>query len=69
MIVKQAIAENDFVELRDQVGQWMPGTSGTVVSDHGDSKLIEIVDEHGAMLDLIEVAEDRLRLISKHSPS
>jgi hypothetical protein len=43
------------------------GTTGTVVSDHGASKLIEISDDRGVMLDLIEVAEDRLRLITKYS--
>jgi len=69
MIVKHAIAEHDFVEFLDPVGHWMPGTSGTVVSDHGNSKLIEIVGEDGAMLDLVEVAEDRLRLVAKHSSS
>jgi hypothetical protein len=65
--VKHAIGEHDVVELLDRVGEWTAGTAGAVVSDHGDSKLIEISDDRGAMLDLIEVAEDRLRLITKHS--
>lgn len=65
--VKYAIGEHDFIEFLDAVGKWSPGTTGTVVSDHGDSKLIEISDDRGVMLDLIEVAEDRLRLIAKHS--
>ncbi len=65
--VKHAIGEHDFIELLDGVGKWAAGTTGTVVSDHGDSKLIEISDDRGVMLDLIEVAEDRLRLIIKYS--
>jgi hypothetical protein len=65
--VKHAIGEHDFIELLDGVGEWTAGTTGTVVSDHGDSKLIEISDDRGVMLDLIEVAEDRLRLIVKYS--
>ena len=64
--VKHAIGENDFIELLDFVGKWTPGTTGTVVSDHGDSKLVEISNERGVMLDLVEVAENRLRLITKH---
>lgn len=66
MVVKHVIDENDVVEFLDHVGPWMPGTRGTVVSDHGDSKLIEVADENGAMLELIEVTEDRLRLVAKH---
>lgn len=65
--VKHAIGEHDVIELLDGVGKWGSGTIGAVVSDHGDSKLIEIADDRGIMLDLIEVAEDRLRLIAKHS--
>lgn len=65
--VKHAIGEHDVIEFLDGVGDWAAGTAGTVVSDHGDSKLIEISDDRGVMLDLIEVAEDRLRLIAKHS--
>ncbi len=65
--VKHAIGEHDFIELLDGVGKWASGTTGTVVSDYGDAKLIEISDDSGAMLDLIQVAEDRLRLITKHS--
>ena len=65
--VKHAIGEHDFIELLESMGKWALGTTGTVVSDHGDSKLIEISDDRGVMLDLIEVAEDRLRLVTKHS--
>jgi len=65
--VKHAIGEHDFIEFLDAVGKWASGTTGTVVSDHGDSKLIEISDDRGVMLDLVEVAEDRLRLVKQSS--
>lgn len=66
--VKHAIGELDYVELRDAVGSWPAGTRGTVVSDYGDAKQIEISEHEppGAMLDLIQVPESRLKLISKH---
>jgi hypothetical protein len=66
-IVKHAINENDFIELRGEVGKWPAGTTGTVVSDYGDVKLVEISDDRGVMADLIQVPEPRLKLISKHS--
>jgi hypothetical protein len=71
--VKHAIGEHDVVELVDPVaktqgpGSWPAGTSGTVVSDHGDVKLIEISDDRGVMLDLILAREHRLKLTAKHS--
>ena len=73
--VKQAIHENDYVELIDPVdktqaaGQWPAGTRGTVVSEHDQHKLIEISDHdnYGQMLDLVSVTEDRLKLITKYS--
>jgi hypothetical protein len=65
-IVKAQIAENDYVELTRSVGNWRAGTRGTAVSDHGSSKLIEISDSQGQMLDLVEIDEANLRLISQH---
>jgi hypothetical protein len=65
--VKHAIGEIDVVELLKPVGKWPAGTRGAVVSDHGDVKLVEIADEQGVMLDLISVAEPRLKLIAKYS--
>ncbi len=66
---RHAIAENDYVELLDQVGDWPAGTRGSVVSDYGEVKLVEIADadNFGATLDLIQVAEPRLELVTKHS--
>lgn len=60
------ITENDVVALKRAVGRWAPGTQGTAVSDHGISKLVEVSDDQGQTLDLFEVAETDLRLISQH---
>ncbi len=65
--VKHAIGEHDVVEFRDEVGKWAAGTKGTVVSDYGDVKLVEISDAQGVMLDLIQVPETGLRLVTKYS--
>ncbi len=65
--VKHAIGEIDYVEPLDAVGRCPAGTKGTVVDERGEWKQIEISDEEGQMLDLISVAEPRLKLITKHS--
>jgi Domain of unknown function (DUF4926) len=65
--VSQArIAEYDVVRLKRAVGRWRAGTTGAVVSDHGSSKLIEISDERGQELDMIEVSEEDLALVEKY---
>jgi len=66
-IVKEAIGEHDFVELLDETGRWPAGVRGTVVSDYGDVKLVEISDERGMALDFIQVPEARLSMVAKHS--
>jgi hypothetical protein len=72
-IVKQMIRENDAVELLDAVdkvdlgGSWPAGTVGTVVSERGESKLVEIADERGATLDYVSVLEARLKLLAERS--
>ncbi len=49
--VKQAIHENDVVELTRSIdkveatGQWPAGTRGAVVAEHSEHKLIEISDD------------------------
>jgi hypothetical protein len=73
--VKQAIHENDVVELTQPVaktqeaGDWPAGTRGTVIAEHDQHKLIEISDDanYGATLDMVSVTEDRLKLITKYS--
>ena len=66
-IVKHAIGEIDVVELLEAVGRWPAGTTGTVVSDYGDVKLVEIADDRGVALDYVQVPEPELKLIAKHS--
>jgi hypothetical protein len=61
------ISEHDYVELLRSVGRWSAGTRGTAVGDYGAWKLIEISDDRGQMLDLIDVAEADLELISQHA--
>lgn len=63
--VKHAIREDDFVQLVDAVGDWPPGTRGTVVSERGESKLVEIADDRGIALDYVSVREPRLKLVGK----
>jgi hypothetical protein len=53
--VRHQITEHDVVALREAIDAWPAGTSGTVVSDYGETKLIEISDDSGATLDLIDV--------------
>jgi hypothetical protein len=65
-IAPAKITENDVVELRRDIGRWPAGTQGTALSDHGASKLVEVSDDEGQMLDLFEVAEKDLKLISQH---
>ncbi len=67
--VKQMIRENDAVELLDAVdkvdldGIWPAGTGGTVVSERGEWRLVEIADERGVTLDYVSVPETRLTLV------
>lgn len=63
--VGHQITEHDVVALREPVGTWPAGTSGTVVSDYGDTKLIEISDKSGATLDLIQVPPAKLN-VTRH---
>jgi hypothetical protein len=70
---KQAIGEHDVVAFTEPIskaestGTWPAGTEGTVVSDFGDHKMIEIVDaEHyGATLDMPIVPVEKLKLVKK----
>jgi hypothetical protein len=71
-IVKQAIHEHDVVALtqavnKDEgVGEWPAGTTGTVVGERGEHKLVEISDANGVMLDLVSQTEDQLELIATY---
>jgi hypothetical protein len=69
----QVIGEVDVVAFErpikkvDGLGNWPTGTMGTVVSDYGDHKEIEIVNELGETLDLVIVPVEQLKLVEKHS--
>jgi len=71
--VKQAIGEVDVVAFGqpiakvEGVGQWPTGTRGTVVSDYGDHKEVEISNDRGVALDFVIVPVEQLQLITKHS--
>lgn len=65
--LRQMIRENDCVELLEPVGKWPTGTTGTVVSERGEWKLVEISDDRGIALDYVSVCEPRLKLAAKHS--
>ena len=81
--VKHAIGEIDVVAFtqpvdKDEtltqpassqrgVGKWPAGTTGTVVSDYGDHKMVEISDDRGVALDFVTVPVEQLKLVEKHS--
>jgi hypothetical protein len=70
---KQAIGEHDYVAFtetikkNESVGTWPAGTRGTVISDYGDHKMIDVCNERGETLDMPVVPVDKLELITKHS--
>jgi hypothetical protein len=56
------IGEHDVVALRDQVRGRPVGTTGAVIEDRGESKLVGIGEPNP-----IHVHASRLRLLSGHS--
>lgn len=65
--VTHPITEHDVVSFREMGGKWPTGTAGTVVSDYGDVKLVEISDDRGVALDYVQMPIARLELVAKHS--
>jgi len=73
--IKQMIGEHDVVAFTETIpkaestGTWPAGTEGTVVSDFGGHKMVEISDDehYGATLDMPIVAVEKLKLVEKHS--
>lgn len=65
--VAQDIKEIDVVSFREAVGKWPAGTTGAVVIDLGDDKMIEIANDRGEALDLPIVPAEKLRLVEKYS--
>lgn len=66
-VAKRRIAEHDVVALKRRIRGWPVGTQGTALIDHGPSKLVEISDDEGQELDLLEIAEEDLELVIKYS--
>lgn len=71
--VKHAIGEVDVVAFErpikkvDGAGNWPTGTEGTVVSDYGEHKEVEISGDSGEALDYVIVPVEQLKLVEKHS--
>jgi hypothetical protein len=61
--IRQHICEHDVVRFRRQTGRWPAGQEGTVVAVEGCSKLVEISDQQGALLDLVTTSDANLELI------
>ena len=70
--VKQVIGEIDVVafvnaiDKEEGVGKWPAGTTGTVVHDFGDFKMVEISNERGEALDFPVVSVEKLELVAKY---
>lgn len=67
--VKHAIEEHDVVGLREPIGTWPAGTTGTVVSLYEDAALVEVAEDDppGSALDnLLTVPFDQLELRWSH---
>ena len=67
--VKHAIEEHDVVALREAMGTWPAGTTGTVVSLYEDAALVEVAEDDppGSALDnLVAVPFERLELRWSH---
>jgi hypothetical protein len=66
-LARTKITEHDVVALKRDIGRWPAGTRGTALIDHGPSKLVEISDNRGQELDLLEVADEDLKLLVHYS--
>lgn len=58
--VNHAVSEHDVVVLREREGTWPAETTGTVISDYGDTKLVEVNGPAGKTIDTIQIATARL---------
>jgi hypothetical protein len=68
-VVKHSIQEHDVVALRERVGGWAAGTTGTAISIYDDAALVEVSDhETGEALDIFVVPAELLG-IKHHYPS
>lgn len=71
-VTETVTGEHDVVALLKGVERWPAGTTGTVVSDHPNYKVVEVdgIENSGEdMLDYLpEVATEDLRLVWKCPP-
>jgi hypothetical protein len=71
--IEQAIGKSDIVELMEPVrrtegvGKWPTGTTGTVVEDYGDRRVVEVPCHCGGIEDFLTVPIEQLKLITKRS--
>jgi exonuclease VII small subunit len=61
---RHPISEHDVVVLRQPVGAWPAGTTGAVISDYGDTLLVEITGPGGKTLDMIQATLAQLKIRS-----
>jgi hypothetical protein len=61
------IAPHDIVELRDSVGAWPGGTTGTVVDAFPGTVVVEMVSSSGRTLDLLDIPTEAVVLVEAHS--
>lgn len=62
MPIANAISEHDVVSFLEEVRGWSAGTVGTVVSNHGETVLVEITGESGKALDFVQAPVSKLTL-------
>jgi Domain of unknown function (DUF4926) len=62
MAVAHVIAEHDVVRFRESFHDWPAGTVGTVVGDYGKVVLVEVANDRGEALDLVQVPVVQLEL-------
>jgi hypothetical protein len=62
------IEEHDVVQFTAPIARWPAGTKGTVVSDHGPVKLVEISDSWGCALDFVDAPVELLKLKPRYRP-
>jgi len=59
MAVAHAISEHAVVKLREEVHGW---PAGTVVSEYGETVLVEFANETGKAIDFVQVPVAKLEL-------
>ena len=57
-------AELDVVELTADTGRWPAGTPGTIVHLTPGFALVEIADDRGRTLDMLDIQVESLRRLS-----